>query len=82
MSSRGDREFVCVSARLTHDGINLSSNRQNCLSRSIMAAGSKVGRAIRALLRFNLAIFISGRNNLTRPILSLYAFMPSKHSKA
>ena len=30
---------------------------------------------------FSRAMFISGRNNLTRPALSLYAFIPSKHWK-
>ena len=35
----------------------------------------------RAMELFNRAMFMSGRNNRTRPELSLYAFIPSKHWK-
>lgn len=47
-----------------------------------MASASNEGSAIRVDDLFSLAIFLSGRNNLMLPSLSLYAFMPSKHSNA
>jgi hypothetical protein len=64
------------------EGMKRCSIAANLAINSIMADPSNVGSAMRADDLFILAIFFVGLNSRTCPLLSLYAFMPSKHSNA
>lgn len=59
-----------------------SSRETNFEIREMRASGSTVGRAMREADLFRRAIFLSGLKRLIWPSGVLYAFMPSKHSKA
>lgn len=66
----------------SYAGMNRSSMAENFEIRSMSAEDENVGNAILAQDFLKRAIFFSGLNSLTWPLLFLYAFMPSKHSKA
>lgn len=66
----------------TYAGMNRWSIDTNLEINSMSFSPSNVGNVIRAEDLFNLAIFLSGLNNLIFPSSFLYAFIPSKHSKA
>src|SRR6202011_5680725 len=64
------------------EGMNRDSMAANVDRSSTKALGSKVGSAMRAEDLLKRSIFLSGRKSLIFPFLSLYAFIPSKHSNA
>jgi len=62
--------------------MNRSSKATNREISLIKADGSTVGKAILADELFSRAMFLSGLKSPISPFFFLYAFMPSKHSKA
>ena len=59
-----------------------SSVETNFEIREMRAWGSTVGKAMLEADLFRRAMFLSGLNSRIWPWGFLYAFMPSKHSKA
>ena len=63
-------------------GIKRSSILTNLAMSSVNASPSNVGSAMRAAERFSRRMFLSGLKRRSSPLGFLYAFMPSKASKA